>query len=87
MNGSLAHTVLTFVGIYAPNVGQAEFWEHLQNKAPKDLVRDIIVLGDFNAIIDKGLDSSRRAATSRLQRFFFLRGYDLIAIWWETKII
>lgn len=49
---------MLIVGIYGPNVGQVEFWETVKTKLVEVQDRDIIVLGDFNAAINKEIVQS-----------------------------
>lgn len=39
--------------MYCPNVGQKDFWENLKNRLATYAGKEMIVLGDFNAVVNK----------------------------------
>lgn len=74
---SLEQKSLTIVGIYAG------FGEQLKGKLSQGSNGGIIIWGDFNAILDKDFDLSRRTTTPGVPKTFFdlLDDLDLVAIW------
>ena len=47
---------LLLVGVYAPNEDKDEWWEELYEKIDALNYRDVIIVGDFNQIMDPELD-------------------------------
>ena len=48
---------LLLVGVYAPNKDIDEWWEELYEKIDALNYRDVIIIGDFNQIMDPEMDS------------------------------
>lgn len=52
VSGSLVSRVLTIVGVYCPNIGQSTFWDILRNKLSNLGRHDLIILSDFNSVLN-----------------------------------
>lgn len=63
LNGKLGSRTLMIVGVYYPNVGQSAFWDILRNKLLNFDKYDLVILGDFNAVLNKELNHSRITLT------------------------
>lgn len=57
LRGKLNSCRLTIVGVYAPNSVQVPFWEKIFTELMHNTETEILLLGDFNSVISKHLDS------------------------------
>lgn len=65
---------LIIAGVYAPNTAQAPFGEVIFKELSQNRHRDLL-LGDFNAILDKYQERSKASSTPSIPDFFFFLLY------------
>lgn len=85
LHGLLCSQEITLVGLYAPNRKKNTFWEDLRHQISSCNTKEVIMLGDFNAVIDNKVDHSRDSSSVEIPKSFHLSAetWDLIDIWWE----
>lgn len=87
LNGSLGSRVLTVVGVYCPNTGQSTFWDILTNRLFNFGGHGLIILGDFNTVLNKELD---RSVTSTVEApktlHVLIKVWDLVDVWREKNL-
>ena len=58
----LDNAIWTLVNIYAPNEGREKFFDQLFEKLSEFVEGNLIMLGDFNAVVNLKLDKSKKKA-------------------------
>lgn len=83
LKGKLYQMELCLVGIYVPSGSQSFFWQQVFSRL--QLGGELIVLGDFNAVMDTILDRSGTTATQDLSHQFktYMREFRLLDAWRE----
>lgn len=72
LEGLLCSHEVSLVGMYAPNQNQSKFGEELHLQVLPLCSDEVIILGDFNGVIDKDLDRfSESSSCSTLPKSFF----------------
>lgn len=74
---------ITIVGVYAPNCQQRNYWEKLLLKTEKVVIKNMIIIGDFNAVFDPRLDRSENTKALEIQSNLkrLLELYNLLNSW------
>lgn len=85
VSGRLYNTLVVFVNVYAPNVDDVGFFEHLFSLFPDLNTYALILGGDLNCWLDPVLDrsSTNPSTVGRSARFIqaFLSNYGVCDVW------
>lgn len=71
LKGKLNSLRLTIVGMCAPNKTQGPFCEALYRELREDSQSDILMMGDFNAMLDNQLHRSQESLTPEIPLNFY----------------
>lgn len=66
LQGSLGHEEISILGLYTANNEQIGFWKEIVSLLDCIQSSSLIVMGDFNATLNRALDRSSPAVSSRL---------------------
>lgn len=61
---------ILLVGIYAPNGAKENFFTKLKQKLERETYEYIMVMGDFNRVVDPLMDKSSKKGEGDCQRYF-----------------
>lgn len=83
LHGKLGPRTLAIVGVYCPNAGQSEFGDILGNKLSNIDKHGLIILGDFNAVLNKEQDHSKITQTPEAPLLLrvLIKDWDLVDVW------
>lgn len=70
LKGTLSTSRFVIICLYAPNVFQSSFWEINYKELLEEPGSEILILDDFNAVLNKNLDRSVESSTPNIPAIF-----------------
>lgn len=87
LKGRLNFLTMVMVGVYAPNKQQILFWDELFGELTDDCNSEILMMGDFNAVLDRNMDRSGASSTPGLPVNFhrYKNYFHLVDVWRQAN--